>query len=188
MNFSYKGNTYFVGSYSSVLCIIIACILSSSDPFIREMSWFMFSVAGFCGALSAELWAISQDFLFWLLMGMRATIKLVFFGIKHWSSLYSSFVWAFEIWSRKKAEKILKNLSMLQNISASNHALPINRSRRTFRAAFGAESPSLDRRPKCGGRRNPHNCSLIHYWIWNIQTFSRWIFKAMKNAEGYQRF
>ena len=81
--------TYLVGSYSWVLCIIIAAILSSSDPFMRDRSKLTLSDSGMGWWLAVGSGG-AQDFLNCCANGMRAIINEVFFGIRHASSAYST--------------------------------------------------------------------------------------------------
>lgn len=89
--------TYFCGSYSMVLCIIIAWIFSSSEPFIRDKSRFAFSdsIVGWWWWLImlSEFFCCCSCgfhcFLYWVVSGILAIISDVFFGIKQLSSPYS---------------------------------------------------------------------------------------------------
>lgn len=136
-----------------MLCIIIAWILSSSDPFIRVMSWLMFSGAVPLTAATRSVWLFwISHFLCWLLRGIRATISDVFLGIKHCSSRYSSLVWAFEIWEKREWRREKKKKVFWVS--------PINRNHLSlFPSVSGAKSTSLSQIQRCVSHRSQRGCN-----------------------------
>lgn len=157
-----------------VLWIIIALILSSSEPFIRSKSAFVDSDS-FCTDRLCPLSADgSHAFFGCRASGILAMMSDVFLGISVESSVYSAreiFIIRSLFWWPNQELQIVMRVRELSYLLLSVHLWFEDQSPPFSLIVSGAESLSSSRRRICVGHRMQLCQSLGRFWICSGLTY-----------------